>query len=69
MSQNLMELNIKQHSIQSYNTTIIGKDGIVLDKQSGVNISYRIRGDEGYIRARVDSSCGARAWIQPIFLD
>ena len=69
VSKDLVELNIKQHSVQLYNTTIIGKGGIVLDKQPGVDVSYKIRGNEGYIRARVDSSWGARAWIQPIFLD
>jgi hypothetical protein len=30
--------------------------------------SYTIRGDEGYVRARVLESNGRRAWIQPVML-
>ena len=68
VTQDIIKLNIKQNSIQTYTTTIIGKDGIVLDTQAGLDVTYRIRGNEGYVRARVESSWGARAWVQPVFI-
>ena len=68
VSGDLIKLNIQQNSIQTYKTTMIGKGGTVLDEKAGIDVTYRIKGHEGYVRARVDSSWGARAWIQPIFL-
>ena len=68
VTQDIIKLNIKQNSIQTYTTMIIGKDGIVLDTQAGLDVTYRIRGNEGYVRARVESSWGARAWVQPVFI-
>ena len=29
--------------------------------------AYEIKGNEGYVRARITDSAGARAWTQPIF--
>ena len=68
VTQDIIKLNIKQNSIQTYTTTIIGHDGIVLDTQAGLDVTYKIRGNEGYVRARVESSLGARAWVQPVFI-
>ena len=67
-SRDSVSLNIVQNSVQSYSTTFIGKGGVTLAEEPGLDVSYRIRGDEGYVRARVDSSWGARAWTQPVFL-
>lgn len=52
-----------------YRTEFFGRDGILLATQGGLAPSYRIRGDEGYVRARVTSSNGAQAWTQPVFTD
>ena len=68
MTPDIIQLNIQQNSIQTYTTTIIGNDGVVLDTQAGLDVTYKIKGDEGYVRARVESSWGARSWIQPIFI-
>lgn len=57
------------NSLQSYITTFVGKGGTTLAEETGLEVSYHIRGDEGYVRARVDSSWGARAWTQPVFLN
>ena len=67
-SRDSVSLNIEQNSIQSYSTTFIGRGGATLAQEPGLDVSYRIRGDEVYVRARVDSSWGARAWTQPVFL-
>jgi hypothetical protein len=50
-------------------TTFIGAGGRVLARQEGPTASYVPRGDEGYVRARIDCATGARAWTQPLFLD
>ena len=53
---------------QVYTTEFIGRGGRKLDEQTGQEPSYRISGDEGYVRARVTGSSGVRAWTQPVFL-
>ncbi|HWR53186.1 MAG TPA: CehA/McbA family metallohydrolase [Bryobacteraceae bacterium] len=48
-------------------TYFIGAGGKVLDKVHGNTASYRYNGSEQYVRARVESSSGAKAWTQPVF--
>ena len=48
-------------------TYFIGEGGKVLGKTFDEIAVYRFSGGEKYIRARVDSSGGARAWTQPVF--
>lgn len=57
------------NSLQEYTTTFIGKAGETLAEKTGLEAKYQFKGDENYVRARVDSSWGARAWIQPVFLN
>ena len=66
-SEESVSLQIEQNTIQSYKTTFTGRDGAVLAEEPGLEVSYRLRGDEGYVRATVASSWGAKAWTQPIF--
>ena len=49
-------------------TRFIGRSGRVLDAQVGLQACYRIRGDEGYVRAQVTDTRGMKAWTQPVFL-
>ncbi|HYE07200.1 MAG TPA: CehA/McbA family metallohydrolase [Planctomycetota bacterium] len=53
----------------AFSTTVIGSGGRVLATGSGPETWYRPRGDEGYVRVRVDSAMGHRAWTQPMFAD
>ena len=64
-----ISLNVQEKPVQTYETFFIGRDGSVLASQRGPEAEYRIRGDEGYVRARVASSWGARAWTQPFFIE
>ena len=50
-----------------YATTFVGSEGRVLDTQVGPGASYRIKGDEGYVRAQVTDSGLRKAWTQPVF--
>lgn len=52
-----------------YMTEFIGREGLVLMTVYGATAGYRIRGDEGYVRARVTDSNGRRAWTQPVMVD
>ena len=67
-SKESIALEIEPGVMQTYTTTFIGRGGAKLAEETGPEASYRIRGDEGYVRARVDSSAGARAWTQPVFV-
>jgi len=48
-------------------TYFIGAEGNVLAKTFDRAAVYRHNGSEQYIRARVESSSGAKAWTQPVF--
>jgi hypothetical protein len=47
-----------------YTTEFIGSGGRVLATSHARRASYTIRGDEGYVRARVSDSNGWKAWTQ-----
>jgi len=69
VSRESMRLTIEQETSNLYTTRFMGKGGTILAEVAGVEAGYSPRGDEGYVRATVISSSGARAWIQPIMLD
>ena len=61
-------LAIRQEWHMAYDTEFVTRGGRVLDREYGLRASYDVRGDEGYVRARVLGSDGTRAWTQPLFL-
>ena len=50
-----------------YRIEFIGRGGVTLADHVGEEATYRVRGDEGYVRARITGSGGVRAWTQPVF--
>lgn len=50
-----------------FQTRFIGRRGRILQEVAGIAPVYRIRGDEGYVRASIVDSNGRRAWTQPVF--
>jgi hypothetical protein len=50
-----------------HTTRFIGKKGQVLAEVAGRSPSYRLRGDEKYVRASIVDSDGRRGWTQPVF--
>jgi hypothetical protein len=48
-------------------TYFIGEGGKILSKTFDNAAVYRFAGKEKYVRARVESSGGAKAWTQPVF--
>jgi hypothetical protein len=60
-------IEVAIRSDQHCTTRFIGRGGQLLDVVQGPSARYRLRGDEGYVRARIDDSDGLSAWIQPHF--
>jgi hypothetical protein len=63
-----LELTIEPQKSFRYRTEFVGSGGRVLASIEGESASWRFRGDEGYVRARVTDSMGRRAWTQPVFV-
>ena len=51
-----------------YRTYFIGKDGAILKRDDSLKPTYPCKGDELYVRARIEASNGSRAWTQPVFI-
>ena len=52
---------------QRYRTEFIGSGGQVLHVDDTLDPSYVFQGDELYVRARITSSDGLKAWTQPVY--
>ena len=63
-----IEIQIQQERDFIYTTVFSGNNGDVLGQVSGLHPSYKINGNETYIRATITSSSGGKAWTQPVFV-
>jgi hypothetical protein len=61
-------VKIKATAFSKYRIQFIGKGGRLLRDVTEPTATYDIRGDEGYVRARVLESNGRLAWCQPILV-
>jgi hypothetical protein len=62
-----IEIDIELASWEKCTTWFIGPGGKVLGKSFETRPQYRLSPSDTYVRARVESSTGARAWTQPVF--
>lgn len=62
-----MSIRIQQQGNFKYVTTFIGANGQVLATDRTLSPTYRLRGTERYVRAKIVNSGGAAAWTQPVF--
>jgi hypothetical protein len=67
-SQSEIRVVIEPTYDSRYRTEFIGSGGKVLATVSGKEASYSIRGDEGYVRARIVDSNGRQALTQATFI-
>ena len=67
MGESELRLHIHQAQDYAYTTLFIGREGRVLSAVHGTEPAYTLRGDEGYVRAKVLSSNGGWAWTQPLW--
>lgn len=63
-----LTITVKQERWSKYRVRFIGKNGTTLAEVTDSPASYRVRGDEGYVRAVVYESNGKRAWVQPVMV-
>ncbi len=63
-----ISVRVKPEKDFIYTTAFIGRGGHTHAESTGLEASYEPEGGEGYVRAVVRSSSGARAWTQPVFL-
>jgi len=64
-----IRIGIRKKGSSRYHVEFIGKGGRLLEEALGSPAVYRIRGDEGYVRARIVESNGRLAWTQPVMLE
>lgn len=72
MTATTLSLAIQPEGDFKYTTTFVGDSGQVLARVGGTLPTFQLdpsrHGALSYVRARVDDSGGARAWVQPVFL-
>jgi hypothetical protein len=68
VDETAMTLTIRPTTFSKYRVQFIGRGGKLLSEVTSSPASYRFRGGEGYVRARVIESNGAMAWTQPVFV-
>lgn len=61
-------VKVKEKNGAHYRVQFIGSGGRLLQESEGASAQYAIRGNEGYVRARVIDSNGKMAWTQPVFV-
>ena len=61
-------LTIKELPSSKYRIQFIGRGGRILNEVLSSPATYVIKGDEGYVRARIFESNGKMAWTQPVML-
>lgn len=66
MSGSELRLSMTERQEARFLTEFIGSGGQVLARVRGPHASYPIKGNEGYVRARVTDSNGRRAWTQTV---
>ena len=60
-------VTVKPAGQAKYTVEFIGNGGTVLARVGSHGAVYNLRGNEGYVRARITDSNGFRAWTQPVF--
>lgn len=63
-----INVSIKEEKWSKYTIHFIGRRGRVLKTVTSNPATYTIRGNEGYVRAKVIESNGKMAWTQPVFM-
>jgi hypothetical protein len=67
-TQKELHVRVREKNTAHYRVRFIGARGRVLQETDGATARYTIRGDEGYVRAKVIDSNGKMAWLQPQFV-
>lgn len=65
VSRDVISITVKPAGQTRYRVQFLSR-GKVLQESVGLAATYRIRGDERYVRAKVLDSNGKAAWMQPV---
>jgi hypothetical protein len=68
-NQKQIAITIRSDGDHKYRVQFIGKNGRVLQDTYSNSAIYSIKGDEGYVRAKITDSDGRMAWTQPTFVN
>lgn len=68
LNRQTIKITIKEQRWSKYRIQFIGKNGRILKETIDNPAIYKIRGNEGYVRARILESNGKMAWTQPTML-
>lgn len=63
-----ISITVKAERWSKYRIQFIGKNGTVLQETTEPAAKYSVKGNEGYVRAKVLESNGKAAWTQPVML-
>jgi hypothetical protein len=61
-----MTVTVRPDAWAKYRIEFVGNGGRILQEVAAPAATYQIKGDEGYVRARVIESNGRMAWVQPV---
>ncbi|HYC52311.1 MAG TPA: CehA/McbA family metallohydrolase [Gemmatimonadaceae bacterium] len=65
-SPGAIRIAVRERAFEKYRVQFIGQGGRLLKEAAATPAVYEIRGDEGYVRAKVYDSNGRVAWTQPV---
>ena len=65
--RNGLRVRIKVAGDEKYSTEFIGQEGKLLAKSFDNPAEYKLTAQDKYVRAKVNSSTGESAWVQPVF--
>ena len=68
VSAQSITITVRQRWETKHRIQFIGRGGRVLQESTASPARYDIRGNEGYVRAKVIDSNGDMAWTQPVFV-
>jgi len=63
-----IRVTVRPTAFSKYRIQFIGRGGRLLSEQTEPSATYAIKGDEGYVRARVVESNARMAWTQPVIV-
>lgn len=67
-SEKSITITIKEERTSKYRVQFIGSGGRVLSEALKSPATYTIKGNEGYVRAKIIESNGKLAWTQPVMI-
>jgi hypothetical protein len=67
VTDRFITITIKQDLSSKYRIQFIGRNGAILNEAIASPATYRFKGDELYVRAKILESNGRLAWTQPVW--